>query len=75
MNQVIDTNIGLLNKDIKYLSKYLKPNLKMKCKKIILNKINPYSQFRLNNNISSTNVYLLKCLNKLFNKKYISSLK
>ena len=75
MNQIGDNNIELLKKDILYISKYIKPNFKMKCKKYISNKINPYSQFRCNNTISLANLYLLKYLNKLFNKKYIKSLK
>lgn len=70
MNRIGDIDTISLKTDLKYISKFIKPTYKMKFKKYLSNRINPYSQFRLNNNISLSNIYLLKCLNKLFNKKY-----
>lgn len=69
MNRIGDNNTELLKTDLKYISKFIKPTYKMKLKKYLSNRFNPYSQFRLNNNINLSNIYLLKCLNKLFNKK------
>lgn len=75
MNRISDNDTISLKKDVKYISKFIKPTCKMKLKKYLSNRINPYSQFRLNNNISLSKLYLLKCLNKLFNKKYRKMLK
>ena len=57
--------------DIEKIKKFKKPNYCMRLKKKIRSKLNPYSNYRLNNKISKFEIYYLKKLNYILNIKFI----